>query len=137
MLQCFAKKLGTRFHFSTARQTGHNANIKKIIFWRANKPALGPFSKGRKKRTDERVGQDFKITFDGWRADATVGGDIVEINNFSKDNIKEVTNKKVKLLLDHYLITRDEILDHNSTLGKLKLQYDKKGTISSSMAQSC
>ncbi len=62
---------------------------------------------------------------------------IVEINNFSKDNIKEVTNKKVKLLLDHYLITRDEILDHNSTLGKLKLQYDKKGTISSSMAQSC
>ncbi|MFA5518028.1 MAG: hypothetical protein WDA74_02105 [Spirochaetota bacterium] len=62
---------------------------------------------------------------------------IVEINNFSKDNIKEVTNKKVKLLLDHYLITRDEILDHNTTLGKLKLQYDKKGTISPSVAQSC
>ena len=62
---------------------------------------------------------------------------IVEINNFSKDNIKEVTNKKVKLLLDHYLITRDEILDNNTTLGKLKLQYDKKGTISPSVAQSC
>ncbi len=61
---------------------------------------------------------------------------IVEINNFSKDNIREVTNKKVKQILDHYLITRDEILDHNTVLGKLKLQYNKKGTILSSMGQS-
>ncbi len=62
---------------------------------------------------------------------------IVGKNVFNKEIIKQIMNKKVKNILDHYLITRDDILDNNTNLGRLKLQYDKKSTLSTSMSQSC
>jgi len=59
---------------------------------------------------------------------------IIDKNDFNKDQIKHVINKNIKHVLDHYFISRDEILNPNSDLGKLKLQFDKKGRINSNMA---
>lgn len=62
---------------------------------------------------------------------------IIEKNIFTKEIFNSINNKKVKNLISHYMITRDEILDVNTYVGKLKSEYDINGTISPSLAQSC
>ncbi len=61
---------------------------------------------------------------------------IVDNNNISKEIVQQVMNKKVKEVLEHYLITQDELLDLDTTLGRLKYQYDERGSILTDIAKS-
>jgi hypothetical protein len=48
----------------------------------------------------------------------------IKDNVFDKDIYNSIKNKKIKTVYKYYLISRDEILDPNTKIGKLKRKYD-------------
>lgn len=55
--------------------------------------------------------------------------DIIHSNNFDDERIKEFDNPLVKELFGYYSSHRNDIIDSQSELYKLKKQYDANPTI--------
>lgn len=62
---------------------------------------------------------------------------IIGENKFNKDILKSVNSKAVRDVIEHYLLTRENILNKDSYLGRMKIQYDNIGTTKQFTAQSC
>ena len=54
---------------------------------------------------------------------------LIEKNEFKKDNLKLIKSKNVRNFYHHYLITSGEVLENDTSLGKLKVMYDETGTV--------
>jgi hypothetical protein len=48
----------------------------------------------------------------------------IKDNVFDLDIYQSIKNNKIKKVYKHYLISRDEVLDPNTRIGKLKIEYD-------------
>jgi hypothetical protein len=50
---------------------------------------------------------------------------LISNNKFNLSVFESIKNKKIKAVYSHYLITRDDIMDSNTDIGKKKIMYDK------------
>jgi len=48
----------------------------------------------------------------------------IKNNIFDKNIYNSIKNEKIKRVYKHYLLSRDEILDQSTKIGKLKIKYD-------------
>src|SRR3989338_9807476 len=83
MLKRISKCLASKLNRSSFAEKIDDANIEEIKFWGFYHTAFWSFLKDRKKVTDQRIFQNFKIISYRTGVDPTLAGDIREIDLFT------------------------------------------------------